>query len=256
MNTTVPGNVAWFEVNTQDVESTKQFYSELFGWTFAAVPIASDPQQNYIMITAQNAQQPMGGIQQASSNIPKGIMLAIRSENVQAGSKRLVLLGAKIIHKPTQVNDVTFAIMQDPFDNLFSIFNCNGLADQTSTPPVLGSFTWFEVGTCDIQATQEFYQAAFNWQFSQYETGTDRPYFSIAINNEDPTGGMADHSLSTKNQNYLIPYFLVSDVTTIACKTQKLGGQVINAPTCTASGLVHACLLDNQGNLFGVFSQP
>ncbi|MGI0119061.1 VOC family protein [Zooshikella sp. RANM57] len=257
MNMTVPGNVAWFEINTQDVASTKQFYSTLFGWTYTEMPKPENRQHAYIMITAQDAQQPMGGIQQTSSaSTPTNIMLSIRSDDVQADTKRLALLGAKIVNQPVQANEVTYAIMQDPQGNLFSIFKCSGVVEQDDAPPTLGSFAWFEVGTSDVKTTQAFYQTAFGWQFSQYETGTDRPYYSIAINHESPTGGIADHSSSGNNQNYLIPYFLVNDVATMVGKAQQLGGQMISSPISTASGLIHARLLDHQGNLFGVFSLP
>jgi predicted enzyme related to lactoylglutathione lyase len=49
------------ELNTDDPEAAKRFYSEVFGWTFQGFPMGEAG--TYWMATAPGAERALGGIQ-------------------------------------------------------------------------------------------------------------------------------------------------------------------------------------------------
>jgi uncharacterized protein len=122
-----------------------------------------------------------------------------------------------------------------------------------NTAPAPNTVAWFQIGTDEPEAAQEFYGGLFGWNVvpdpnSQgYDLvsypGTEHPVGGIAH-----TGGAADN-----HATFLV---LVEDVAAVCASAEQLGGKVLNPPVTTPDGLVFAHLLDRSGNRFGVFTPP
>lgn len=266
-----PGQVVWFEIGTSDLETTKDFYGHVFGWSYETDPDSSVGGRTYTRIMAPAAPWPMGAIYTDATGTDR-INVSIFSTDVAADTERLVGLGATVVVPPTQVGDVTwFARLSDPQGNVFALFSrteSEELAeraeateqqmDQTAYTPQPGQVAWFEIGTSDPQATIAFYVRAFHWRIERDETAGNAPYYNVFTGNEWPAGGMFDHSEAGTGTgaDYFTPCVLSADVAVTVAEAAPAGGAIAVAPTGNPDGLVFAKITDPAKNLVGLFSMP
>ena len=119
--TTPPSPVTWFEIATDDSDTARRFYGELFGWTFTV----EDPA--YAMINTVPGQPPQGGIRDTSTPQPDGVPRSYAVPYVQvadvAGTcSRLEALGGKVTVGATDADGLVYALVTDPSGSLFGLF--------------------------------------------------------------------------------------------------------------------------------------
>ncbi|WP_438490092.1 VOC family protein [Streptomyces sp. S186] len=167
----------------------------------------------------------------------------------------------------SSVGGVTYARIMAP-GMPFSLFQANqtperlrefaerGQEQMQEMPgkPVPGSYAWFEVGTTDAQATEDFYGQAFGWRFVFDDSAGGKRYSNVFTGNQWPSGGRYD--LGADGVDYLMPDFLITDVPAVTAKATELGATVEFGPDTNPDGLVYARIIDPRGNRFGLFSAP
>lgn len=122
--------VAWFEVATSDAEAAKEFYGELFGWTFAADPGAASVGMDYRLITYPGSDQPVGGIFGTGGRQPDHAVFSVAVPDVEDTCARAEKLGGTVVYAETKPQTgPAFAYVKDRSGNLIGIF----------TPPDLAS---------------------------------------------------------------------------------------------------------------------
>ncbi|MDQ3765153.1 MAG: VOC family protein [Actinomycetota bacterium] len=213
----------------------------------------------------------MGAIYDNAASLEETVNVSILSTDVAADQARLEELGAGVVVAATQVSDVTtFSRMSDPAGNVFSLFANNQTPDrlqdfaeqgqqqmeQLARQPTPGSYAWFEIGTTDPKATEDFYGKAFGWRFVFDDTAGGKQYYNIFTGNQWPSGGMYDHVATGQGVNYLMPCFLVTEVPATTAKAEKLGATAEFGPDTNPDGLVYSRLVDPRGNRFGLLSAP
>jgi uncharacterized protein len=120
--TTSPAPVAWFEIATDDPETARSFYGELFGWTF-------ELQGPYSMITTGPDHPLKGGIQDTSAPLPSGTPRSyavpyVMVPDVAGTCGRLEDLGGKVTVGATEdPQGLVYALVNDPSGNLFGLFS-------------------------------------------------------------------------------------------------------------------------------------
>lgn len=100
--------VVHYEIRANDPDAAREFYGELFGWTF---PPGGEPGYTYVE-TGEGSTIP-GGIGKA----PGGhgmVTFFVGVENVEAALKDAERLGGKIVRPATSVPGVTFGLFSDP----------------------------------------------------------------------------------------------------------------------------------------------
>jgi predicted enzyme related to lactoylglutathione lyase len=112
---------------------------------------------------------------------------------------------------------------------------------------------WFEIGSADPEATEQYYGGLFGWTFTPEEGEIDYRLVSAEPAGA-PSGGVRDHG--GRMANYAIFHVQVEDVAAAVARAVDLGGTVVAPPTRDTKGLVHAQLADPAGSTFGVFSEP
>ncbi|GAA2680127.1 VOC family protein [Streptomyces lunalinharesii] len=264
-----PGNIVWFEISTADEGAVKDFYGALLGWSFAVDPDSSVGGVTYTRIMAPGMPFPMGAIYDNADSPEETMNVSVVSADVTADQAKLEQLGASVVVPATRVGDVTaFARLADPQGNVFSLFQNNqtperlkGFAEQgqeqmqqMAAQPVPGAYAWFEVGTTDPKATEDFYHRAFGWRFDFDDTAGGKQYYNVFTGNQWPSGGMYD--LGPDGVNYLMPDFLVTDVPATTAQAVELGATVEFGPDTNPDGLVYSRIVDPRGNRFGLFSAP
>ena len=113
--------VTWFEIGTDDPDAARQFYGEMFGWTF-------EVDGNYSVITTGPGHTLQGGIQNTASPLPTGTpptyaVPCIQVSDVAAMCDRTVDLGGKVIVPATNTPPgIVYAHVADPAGNHIGLF--------------------------------------------------------------------------------------------------------------------------------------
>jgi len=132
------------------------------------------------------------------------------------------------------------------------------MTDNTTTPapntPAPNTVAWFQIGTDEPAAAQEFYGGLFGWNVvPDPSSGPGYDLVSYAGGGQ-PAGGIAHTDGGAANHATF--FVLVEDVAAVCADAEQLGGKVLEPPVTTPNGLAFAHLLDRSGNRFGVFTPP
>ena len=89
-----------FEIPSNNLEKTKEFYSELFNWEFNFVE-----EMGYMMFSIPSSEEPtpMGGGLVKSENGNNRIVNYITVENIDSDGEKIVELGGEIVVPKTPV---------------------------------------------------------------------------------------------------------------------------------------------------------
>ena len=113
---------------------------------------------------------------------------------------------------------------------------------------------WFQIGTEDPAAAQEFYGGLFGWSFTpDPKSGPGYDLISYAGAGQ-PAGGIMHTAGDAENHATFV--VVVEDVAAVCARAEQLGGKVVHPPITAPNGLVFADLHDRSGNRFGIFSPP
>jgi predicted enzyme related to lactoylglutathione lyase len=114
-----PPTGAWchVEIAAQDVERSKKFYTECFGWTFQDVP-----EMGYAFYsTGEGAVG--GGLMKAEPGFPKHMVNYVYVDDVDAATQRVENHGGKVVRPRTEVPQAGwFVLVTDPDGNLFGLW--------------------------------------------------------------------------------------------------------------------------------------
>jgi uncharacterized protein len=121
------GMFSWQELMTDDVESSKKFYTELLGWTYKEFPMGEG--ESYWV--AKAGEEDVGGLMSrppTAENVPPYWGIYITVDNVDATAKKAEELGAKILVPPMDIPEVgRFATLQDPGGAVFAVIAYTGM---------------------------------------------------------------------------------------------------------------------------------
>jgi uncharacterized protein len=129
--------VVHFQIPADDIERSKKFYNELFGWKFDKFPSSSGSDNipegmEYWMISTMDYkgnQGLVGGMMKRQSSQQQGIANYFDVKSVQEYSAKVEQLGGKVTTQKTPVPGMGyFAVCTDTENNTFGIFE----ADETA----------------------------------------------------------------------------------------------------------------------------
>ena len=115
-----PGSLSWCELLTTDAKTASRFYTGLFGWTPADMPM---PDMAYTVFSTGSTQ--VGGmmtIQKEWGPMPSNWLTYFAVDDCDARIEKAKKLGAVILKPATDVPNVgRFAILHDPQGGTFAI---------------------------------------------------------------------------------------------------------------------------------------
>jgi len=122
--------------------------------------------------------------------------------------------------------------------------------------PAYNGIGWFEIGTDDPAAAQQFYGDVFGWTVSADDAlGTTPAYKFITTGDADGLrGGL--FATDGKIPSYAVFTVLVEDVEATCRRAEEAGGKIQRAPQVNETGVRFAHLRDPAGNHFEVFTPP
>jgi predicted enzyme related to lactoylglutathione lyase len=249
MTTAEPGTPNWVDLGSPDLEASRKFYSQLFGWTPNVSP---DPQYGGYTIFSKDSKTVAGaGALSGESQIPAwSIYLATGDANVVAA--RVEQNGGKIVAPPMDVGqEGRMAVFTDPGGASFSVWQAGSMpgAEMVNAP---GALTWNELTSRDPDRAKAFYRAVFGWDAR--ENPDSGVKYTIFMLHDQPIAGMMPMSSEAASKDLpplWMVYFAVEDADATAATAKKLGGQVM-VPAADKPQGRSVVINDPQGAVFSV----
>ncbi len=253
--TTLPasGRFVWHDLMTTDVETSAQFYCNLFGWITKEVDMGRKTGK-YTMIGLGD--KSIGGFEKLAKgeNVASHWIGYVTTDDIGACVERAQRHGGKVCVPVTEIpNTGRFAIVTDPTGAVLSPFQFGGdpMPEAEGHPPI-GDFCWDELLTTDPKRAAAFYGEMFGWSSEAMDMGRWGTYHLQKRGSKD-AAGMLQLPKDVDAPPHWITYVHVTDVDAITAKARQLGGTIHREPTDIPNIGRFAVLADPTGAVFGIF---
>jgi predicted enzyme related to lactoylglutathione lyase len=245
-----PNTPRWTDLGTSDLEAAKRFYGELFGWR--AESMSMEEAGGYT-IFHQGDKSICGAGPLMREGQPTAWMTYVYVDDLDATALAVGEAGGSSLVPPMDVMEVgRMAVFMDSTGAVVAAWQpkLHTGADLFNEP---NAMCWNELASRDVEASKQFYKAAFGWE------GTTEP-FGPTTYTEFKAGGatvagmreMGPQEPAEVPPHWLV-YFAVADCDAIAAKVRELGGRVLSEPMTIPPGRF-AVLSDPQGGMFAVIA--
>jgi len=243
------GAPCWADLWTSDVEGSRRFYGELFGWQ------ANDPQPEfggYFTFTRNGVEiaGAMGDMPGMSANNTWKVYLA--TDDVTKTVETAQAEGAQVISPAMAVADLgSQAVLVDPTGAEVGAWQ-PGTFQGITVLNEHGAPSWFELHTRDYATAVAFYQSVFRWE-THVMSDTDEFRYTVMRKpgGDGELAGIMDAGAFLPEG---VParweiYWEVDDIDATVAKVTTLGGSVVDAPMDTPYGRL-ATVTDPTGARF------
>ena len=250
------GAPCWADLWTSDVNGSRAFYSELFGWE------AQEPSEEfggYFMFT-RNGAPIAGGMGDMGEDMPANDTwkVYLSTDDIAGVTASLAAHGAEAVAPPMEVADLgQNMVFVDPTGAHLGAWQPGTFPGFTSMNEP-GAPSWFELFTRDYAGALDFYRSVFSWK-TEVEGDTDE--FRYTTLRDPETGnqlaGVMDAAafLPEGVPAHWSVYWDVADVDAAVAKVQSLGGAVVDAPVDTPYGRM-STVTDPAGAMFKLRTPP
>jgi predicted enzyme related to lactoylglutathione lyase len=248
MSAVSPGVPGWIDLSSPDLDATRRFYTELFGWT------AQTGGAEFGGYTIFNlGDDPVCGAGPLfSEDQPVVWTTYVVTDSADDVAAKVEANGGKVLMAPGDVGaNGRMAIFLDAGGAAFGVWQPGTMAGATVFN-VPGAMCWNELMTRDAAGAKSFYEGVFGWNHEDGPFG-DATY-TTWMNSGAPVGGMmpmeGDMWPAELPAHWMV-YFAVDDTDATVAKCEALGGSVAVAPTDIPQGRF-AVLNDPHGAVFSV----
>jgi predicted enzyme related to lactoylglutathione lyase len=243
------GAPCWIDLLSSDVEASRSFYSQLFGWS-AEEP---DPEfGGYFMFTRDGV--PVAGAMPSQPGMPVPCYWTsyLASDDAAKTVEKATGAGAEIVVGPMTIGDVgVMAVLADPGGAHIGIWQ-QGQFPGFTVLAEPGSPSWFELYTRDYDSAVGFYRDVFDWDT---HVMSDTPEFRYTTLGADAgaLAGIMDRAgtLPEAVPAHWSVYFAVADTDASVARALELGGSNPVASHDTPYGRL-ASIVDTTGTEFNV----
>jgi predicted enzyme related to lactoylglutathione lyase len=220
---------------TSDVEGSRRFYSQLFGWE------ALEPNPHfggYFNFARQGAWTAGGMGSMGDMKADNTWKPYFCTDDIEAAVDRAQVAGASIHSGAMPVADLgTQAVLADPTGAVFGLWQPGSFAG-FSVIGEHGAPSWFELHTRDYARAVAFYRDLFGYEINPVSDTDEFRYFTFRSSGSDEDyGGIADSRtwLPEGSAHWSI-YWHVDDADAAVAAVQSLGGSVTQGPDATPYG--------------------
>jgi uncharacterized protein len=246
------GAPCWLDVMSSDIDRTRAFYGELFGWESEA---AGEEFGGYVTFTKDGVSVAGGMANNPESGMPDLWTTYLCVADVQATCEAAGANGGGVMLAPMDIGDPgSMAVVTDPGGAAIGLW-------QPKEHKGFGAFeipgapSWFELHTRDYDACLAFYAAVFGWDF--FAVG-DTPDFRYSVpQGEGQIAGVMDATdfLPDHAPAHWSVYFEVEDLNAALAQVGDLGGSTLVPGEDTPYGRL-ATAIDPTGALFKLRTSP
>lgn len=233
--TTVPvGAPCWTDLWTSDVEGSRRFYGELFGWE------AGEPSPEfggYFMFN--RAGVPVAGAMGDMPDNPAQNLwkIYLATDDIARTVKAAEAEGGQIVVPAMPVADLGIqAVLTDPTGAGVGVwqpatFPGFSVLDESGSP------SWFELFATDYIRVVDFYRSVFRWETQVLSDTDDFRYTVLNPGDDGQLAGIMDaRSFVPAGGSYWSVYWETEDVDATVAKLRSLGGGVTREATDTPYG--------------------
>ncbi len=246
------GAPCWIDLFSSDTDKAKQFYGELFGWTFED----SGPEfGGYINFSKDGALVAGCMHNDGTSGSPDGWNTYLAVADAKATVASASDSGATIYLQPMQVMDLgSMAMLADPGGAAIGVWQ-PGTHKGFGILAELGAPAWFELHSRDYETVLGFYRDVFGWETTVMSDSPEFRYTTLNGDGPDPLAGIMDATafLPAGVPSHWQIYFLVADTDAATARVVELGGAVTEAPQDSPFGRL-AAVTDPTGAAFRLTS--
>ena len=245
------GSPCWADLWTSDVDGSRAFYSEIFGWEAQE----ADPQFGGYFMFTRDGIPVAGAMGDMKANDTWKIYLD--TDDIAKTVDAATAAGAEIIAPSMPVADLgTQAVLFDPTGAHLGAWE-PGTFPGFTVLGEHGSPSWFELLTRDYTAALDFYRTVFHWDIEPVGD-SDQFRYSVVKNPEEDgeLAGIMDAAafLPVGVPAHWSVYWEVDDPAATIAIITKLGGSVVAALEDTPYGRL-ATVTDPAGAQFKLRAQ-
>jgi uncharacterized protein len=242
-----PNHPIWADLASPNLESSKEFYGSLFGWTAETV---APPEAGTYTILRLDGKMTAALQTTMDGQLPPVWRAYIHVTDAEATAEKARAAGAQIMFGPMDVFDTgRLAFLADPTGAAFGLWQpiTHPGAEVMFEP---GSLGWFELDTRDIEAAKRFYADVFGWDSHTSDTG-GVPYTEFKLGGRSIAGAVPMGPEQEGAPPYWLVYLTVADVDASASKVEELGGKLMVPPMDFPGGRF-SIVMDPHGSAFGL----
>ncbi|HLI43901.1 MAG TPA: VOC family protein [Acidimicrobiales bacterium] len=234
------GAPCWADLWTTDVDGSRRFYSQLFGWE-AGDP---SPERGGYWMFHRDGRPAAGGMgsmgEMTADNTWKPYFC---TRDIGATLARAEARGGAVLAGAMPVANLGVqAVVRDPSGAVFGLWQPVSF-EGFSVLGEHGHPSWFELHTSDHAGEVAFYEDVLGWELDRDADADDFRYFTFhSAGSPEELGGVMDSArwLAPGGDHWEI-YWHVDDAVDAADRVRKLGGLVTQGPDDTPYGVLVAC---------------
>lgn len=227
------GAPIWVDLMSTNVEATRSFYGDLFGWTSDD----PNPEMGGYYNFYQDGVRVAGGMSAPSAEGPNVWSVYLATEDAAKTVELAVANGSQVIVPATAVMDLgTMAVFTDAGGATIGLWQPGthkgfGIHGEPGTPG------WFELHTRDYDSSVAFYRDVFQWE-THVEGDTPEFRYTTLTIGEEQYAGIMDGSgfLPEGVPAHWSVYFGAADTDAVLAQAVKLGGQIVDPAVDTPYG--------------------
>ncbi len=251
------GNPIWFDLVTPDPQGAKDFYTGLFGWEWADVPMSGG--NTYHMAIKDDANIAGMSANDDANGVAGVWVNSVYVEDAEETAERIKANGGSVLSGPHNADGwgIT-ARVATPEGAVFGLWqSLKGYGADVFAE--LGSVCWIEYHTGDLEAAKQFYSETFGADFDTItiptddSAGSDYTVTMLSIDGQQMPCAFFELTDDESTARWAT-YFMVEDVRASVAKAESLGAKVAFPVMDVPPGSL-ASLTDPQGVRFSLW-QP
>lgn len=243
-----PGSFVWAELASTDPAAAKNFYCDMFGWTYTDAPM---PQGVYTIF--KNEGEDAAALYQAYPGMPPNWGVYFSITDLEASTAKARELGAEIVMGPQDLGPPgSMSVVKDPQGVHFSLWKAKANIGATYGG-LLGRVLWPELATPDAAGAAAFYTALLGWK-TKPDTGIESAQYLEWVNQGESIGGllpMVGDMWKGIPPHWMI-YITVADCDERAAHAASLGAQIKVPPRDIPNVGRFSVMADPQGAHFSI----
>lgn len=246
------GAPCWIDLGTSDADRAREFYGQVFGWTFSD---AGPDYGGYVTCLLDGA--PVAGLMQTSpasgSSDAWSTYLAV--VDATAAASRAEAAGGRVTVEPTVVGDQgTMAFVTDPGGASVGLWQPD-VHQGYLVVGEPGAPWWHELLTREYAASVRFYEDVFGWDTEVFSDDESMRYTLQMVDGTEAAGiEDAASTLPEGAPSSWEVYFAVADADATVAHVVELGGSVVTPAESSPFGRI-AVVADPTGATFRVRSE-
>jgi len=245
-----PGKFIWTDLFASEFESSRDFYSDLFGWEWRL--ISAKPTRYGMFYNDGEAVTGLVEWKPDGVPMPYGRWIHyISVDDVPATVKAVLAHGGRTMSAEQSVPERgQYAILAGPGEAPFGVLDSSS-GDPEEYQVRVGDWIWTDLFVDDIASAIDFYESIFG--YSTYKNpDEDSPNDIVIASGGYSRGGISQLIDDSENKPQWLGYIRVKKISEITARVADLGGTVMYEPDYDVHGMSMAIIEGPSGSLFAL----